>query len=137
MKKILIGSLVGALILFFWGFLAWDILPIHLHTIMYTPAQDAVLKVLKDNNVETGAYYMPMADNRSVKGMDSKYHEEMEKVMKESAGKPAANLYYLKEGYNMGGGTLVKGFLFDFIAVLAACILLVPGFAAMNSFFGR
>ena len=48
MKKILIGSLVGTLIMFIWSFLAWMILPIHANTYMYTPAQDNILKVLQD-----------------------------------------------------------------------------------------
>lgn len=137
MKKIMIGSLVGAIILFVWSFLAWAILPLHLHTFMHTPAQDAVLKILAESNMETGAYFLPMADNRNVSGFDSKYHEEGERVMKENAGKPMASVYYLKEGYTMGASNMLKGFLFNFLAVLAACILLVPGFSMSSSFFGR
>src|SRR4051812_48022694 len=98
MKKILTGSAVGAIILFIWSFLAWAILPLHLHTFMYTPAQDALLKVLEENNVETGAYIIPMADNRNVSGFDSKYMDESKKVMEASKGKPSASIYYIKEG---------------------------------------
>lgn len=137
MKKILIGSLVGAVILFIWSFLAWAILPLHLHTFMYTPSQDSILQVLANGNMESGAYWMPMADNRNVSSFDSKYQEETERVMTESAGKPMATVLYLKEGYNMGGSTMLKGFLFNFLAVLAASILLAPAFASMSSFFGR
>ena len=66
MKKILIGSLVGAIILFIWSFLAWAVLPVHLHTFQYTPAQDSILQILANNNMESGAYAMPMADNRDI-----------------------------------------------------------------------
>lgn len=137
MKKIIIGSFVGAIILFIWSFLAWAILPIHLHTFMYTPAQDELLKVLADNQVETGAYGIPMADNRNISAFDTKYQEDSEKLMQDYQGKPSATVYYKKEGYNMDASTLLKGFLFDFLATLAACIILVPGFTVMNSFFGR
>jgi hypothetical protein len=137
MKKILTGSFVGAIVLFIWSFLAWAILPIHLHTIMYTPAQDSVLQILANNNLESGAYGMPMADNRNVSAFDSKYHEEMEKKMKENAGKPMASVYYLKEGYTMGAATMLRGFLFNFLAVLAASILLAPAFTVSTTFFGR
>ena len=137
MKKILIGSLVGAIILFIWSFLAWALLPIHLHTLNYTPAQDSILKVLADNNLETGAYAMPMADNRNVHGFDKKFMEESEKAMKENAGMPMATIHYLKEGYDMSPGTMIRGFIFDFLAALAVCLLLAPTFAKMSSFFGR
>jgi hypothetical protein len=137
MKKILIGSFVGAIILFVWSFLAWAITPIHLHTFMYTPAQDAILKTLEENNVETGAYGIPMVDNRNVSGFDSEYQKKSEEFMKANSSKPAATIQYRKEGYDMSAMTLIRGFLFDFLASLAACILLAPGFAAMNSFFGR
>lgn len=137
MKKILIGSFVGTIVLFIWSALSWTVLPLHLHTYSYTSAQDSILKVLADNNVETGAYLMPMADNTNATAFDSKYHEESERVMKENEGKPMATIYYLRQGYLMGAMTFIRGFLFDFLALLAACIILTPSFAAMSSFFGR
>ncbi len=136
MKKIFIGSFVGAIVLFFWSFLAWTTLPIHLHTLMYTPAQDAVLKALADNNVETGSYAMPIGDNRNATSSID-YHKESEKMMEANMNKPAAVIHYRKEGYEMGPMTIIKGFLINFLAVFAACILLAPGFATLNSFFGR
>ncbi|MEO5571045.1 MAG: hypothetical protein ABIT08_05970 [Bacteroidia bacterium] len=137
MKKILIGAFVGGIIFFIWSFLAWGLLPLHLHTFMYTPAQDSILNILANNQTESGAYLMPMADNRNVSGFDSKFHEQSEKVMKENAGKPGTTVYYLKEGYNMDGFTLLRGFLFDLIAAFAVCIMLVPAFSISSSFFGR
>jgi hypothetical protein len=137
MKRILLGSFVGAIILFVWSFLAWALLPIHLKTFLYTPAQDSILKVLATSNMESGAYAVPMADNRNAKSFDSKYQNEAEQVMKENAGKPAATVYYRKEGYDMNGGTIARGFLFNLIAVFAATVLLVPAFLKMNSYFGR
>lgn len=137
MKKILIGSIVGAVILFIWSFLAWTVLPIHAHTFMHTPAQDTILSVLEQSYMQTGAYAMPMADNRTVSGFDSKYQEEAQKVMEDNKGKPMATIYYLKEGYNMSGFTMLKGFLYNLIAALAACIILLPAFAISKSFFSR
>jgi len=134
MKKLLIGSLVGAVIYFFWGFLSWALLPIHLHTIHYTPAQDSLLQVMAASGMKDGAYGMPMADNRNISGFDTKYHEESERVMKENAGKPMATIYYLEDGYKMN---ILRGLLFNFIAVFAACIILVPAFSTTNSFFQR
>lgn len=137
MKKILIASTVGAIILFLWGFLSWAILPLHFHTYMHSQVQDPILKILANSSVETGAYLLPMADNRNLSYADSKYREESKRVMTENNGKPMATVYYLKEGYDASGMTFLRGFLFTFLSALAACLILSPGLAAMNSFFGR
>ena len=134
----MIGSLVGGIIFFLWSFLAWTVLPMHLHTVMYTPAQDSILKVLAESGMESGVYSMPMVDNRNVHSMmDEKYREECQKMMEANKGKPMATVTYLKEGMKFDGSTLFLGFLYEFIAVLAVCILLAPAFASTSSFFGR
>jgi len=137
MKRILIGALVGGAILFIWSFIAWGVSPMHLHTFMYTPAQDSLLKVLAESGMETGTYSMPFVDNRNVHGMDTKYMEDCKKLMEENKGKPTATIFYLKEGMTFDGGTLFKGFLLEFLAVLVVCIILAPAFVSTNSYFGR
>ena len=125
MKKILIGSLVGTVIMFIWSMLAWMMLPIHANTYMYTPAQDAILKVLSESNLESGTYGMPSAATP----------EEAYKVHEANAGKPGAAIFYLKAEPPMGGSMMLGGFLIGFVGVFAACVLLV---ANMNgSFFSR
>ena len=136
MKKLFIGSLVGAIILFIWSFYAWAISSIHLHTYMHTPLQDSIMNTLAENNMETGAYVMPMADNRNIDSKTEEYDKQSQELMGAGMGKPSAVLYYTKAmEFNMG--TLLRGFLFEFLTVFAACILLLPGFAATSSFFGR
>jgi hypothetical protein len=46
MKKWLIGSLVGAILVFLWQFLSWTILPIHSGEAKYTPAEKEILTSL-------------------------------------------------------------------------------------------
>jgi hypothetical protein len=125
MTKIFIASLVGAIIMFVWGFLAWDVLPIHANTFMYTPAQDAIMKTMADNNLESGVYTMPSAPTK----------EERQKIMMEMKGKSAASVYYIKEHEGMDMMMFVRGFLFDFIVLFAACILLANNMG--GSFFSR
>lgn len=138
MKKLFIGSLVGAIVLFIWSFLSWAILPIHLRTYKYTPAQDSIMKYLNNGNLpESGVYLMPMADNRNASNFDEKYQEESQQVMKEYVGSPMIAVSYLKEGYVMNGFTIMRGFLFNFLAVLALCIMLSPALSLRSSFFGR
>ena len=125
MQKLFIASLVGAFIMFVWSYMAWMILPIHANTFMYTPAQDAIMNVLAENNLESGTYGMPSAPAK----------EEQIKIMKENAGKPGAAVFYTKEDPGMGASQMVYGFIFNFILVFAACTLLANNMK--GSFFSR
>ena len=127
MKKIIIGSLVGALIMFVWSFLAWMILPIHANTFAYTDKQVVIMQALADNGLETGAYGLSTAPTR----------EEHFKNMQEGTnkGKPVATIMYSKEDIGMGPKQQLFGFIFNFIMIFAACMLLANN---MNgSFFSR
>jgi hypothetical protein len=125
MKKIFIGSLVGAIIMFVWSFLAWAVLPIHANTYTYTSGQDAILKVMADNNLESGTYGMPSAPTK----------EEAMKVHASNVGKAGAQIFYLKEIPAMGAGMHIGGIIFNFIMVFAACVLLVNNMG--GSYFSR
>ena len=134
MKKILIGSLVGAVILFAWSGLAWEVLPVHRTTFSYTDTatQNSLLQVMANSNLASGVYVMPMADNTK-----ENYKEEKKKMMDANKGKPWAAVQYQKEGYMEEPTTPLFGFIYDFIAVLAACILLAGGMSSSASFFSR
>ena len=125
MKKFIVASLVGAVIMFVWSFLAWVVLPIHSTTYMYTPAQDAIMKVLAESNLETGTYGMPSAPTP----------EEMMEVHESNVGKPGAAVFYIKEMPGMGAAMHIWGFVFNFIMVFAACMLLANNMT--GSFFSR
>ena len=43
MKKWIVGSLVGAIIVFGWQFLSWNMLSIHIAGEKYTTAQDTII----------------------------------------------------------------------------------------------
>jgi hypothetical protein len=127
MKKIIIGSLVGALIMFIWSFLSWIVLPIHANTFAYTDKQVAIMQALADNGLETGAYGLSTAPTR----------EEHFKAMQEGTnkGKPGAAMMYTKEDVGMGPKQQIVGFFFNFIMIFAACMLLVNNMS--GSFFSR
>src|SRR5678816_1381218 len=59
MKKWIIGSLVGALIVFAWQFLSWTMIGIHSGEEKYASAQDQVLSALSSSNLEDGMYMLP------------------------------------------------------------------------------
>ena len=73
MKKLLIASSVGAVILFVWSAMAWTMLPLHHHTFMYTPNQDPIMEAINQNLDESGVYAVPNVDNRDIKLFDPEY----------------------------------------------------------------
>ncbi len=114
MKKTIIGSLVGGIILFMWQFLSWAALDLHRAAQDYTPKQDSILSFLSANLEKEGGYFLP----NTPKGASS---EEMEKVMESSMGKPWVTIqYHDKMDMNMGlnmGRALITNILLAWLVI--------------------
>lgn len=117
MKKMLIGALVGALVLFFWQFLSFALLGIHDSQMTYTPNQDAILEVL-EANLEEGMYFIPRAP------MGASMEKE-EALMQERLGKPWARVSYHESLSDNMGMNLLRGFVIDFVAAFLLTWLLL------------
>ena len=103
MGRIIFAGFLGALVLFFWGFLSWAVLPFHSQTTHTFPNEDAVTAALKSGNAESGAYRIPgLGGNEATKKV------EMEKM---KAG-PIVWIQYHQEGYGeVDPVYYLKGFL--------------------------
>ncbi len=132
MKKFIIASLVGAIIIFVWSALSWMFLPVHTHSMRYTPKQDTILNVLNSSSLETGVYEIPGVDNRNI-GMwkDGNY------MNKKNEGKPFAMIIYGKGGKVMNPCQMITGLVIDLLAVMAAVILLAMSKDKLKTFFMR
>ncbi|HVY76716.1 MAG TPA: hypothetical protein VG890_17930 [Puia sp.] len=114
MKKTLIGSIVGGIIVFIWSFLSWALLNLHHGSQEYTPKQDSILAYLNTQFSDDGSYLLP----RSAPGTS---HEEMEKQMESRAGKPWVMIQYHKSlNVNMTEN-IIRGLLTDIIMVIFVC----------------
>ena len=138
MKKFIIASLVGAIIIFVWSALSWMFLPVHTHSMRYTPKQDTILSVLNNSSLETGVYEIPGVDNRNI-GMwkDANYMNEMKDMNKKQEGKPFAMIIYGKGGKVMNPCQMITGLVIDLLAVMAAVILLAMSKDKLKTFFMR
>jgi len=58
-KKILLLSVVAGIVMFFWGFVSWTVLPWHMTTANKFTDEQAVSQVLKENAPQKGIYYLP------------------------------------------------------------------------------
>lgn len=125
MKKIIIASLVGAVLLFGWQGLSWMVMGIHDKEYLYTPAQDTLLNAINNAVKEEGQYVLPnVAPGAS--------HKEMEELGKKMEGKPWAVLTYHNSYKIDMGMQMARGFLICLVCVWLCC--LVIGRQAEKSF---
>lgn len=126
MKKIIIGSVVGGIILFFWQFLSWTILDIHRPMQQYTDKQTEILEYLSEN-LDEGFYMLPTFPE-GASSLDA------QKLTEESMGKPWAQIYYHKAMNANMGMNMARALIIDIVAVLLLCwILLKMGNASFNT----
>ena len=124
MKKWIIGSLVGAIIVFAWQAASWMFLGIHDSSMKYTPAQNEILSNLTANLKEDGAYMLPNAGPG----------DDHDKMVKEMEGKPWATVIYHPSFKSDMVRSMIRGFLVSFVLVLLLVVILTKG--GLPNFFG-
>jgi len=117
MKKQLIASLVGGIILFVWQFLSWSMLNIHGSEMAYTANQDKILESLAQN-LEEGSYFLPNLPPGSSSAEEQAY-------MQNSAGKPWATVSYHKAMNMSMGMNMFRAFAVDLVAAFLLTWLLL------------
>jgi hypothetical protein len=126
MKRIMIASIVGGLILFIWQTLSFAILDLHNSSHAYTSNQDSILHYL-DGKLPEGRYFLPTLP----KGAKM---EDMQKLEEQVKGKPWAIIDY-HSAYNVSmSRNMVRGILVDIVLIWLLCWLLLK--AGTPSFGG-
>ena len=133
MKKPLIASLVGGLILFVWQFMSWQLFNLHYSQNSYTANQDEIHEFLR-NNLTEGEYFIKTVP----KGASN---EEMQALQESVVGQPWMQIkYHEKWDMNMPMN-LTRGLVIDILSVFLLCWLLgkIPdltiGTAVVSSLF--
>ncbi len=136
--RILLGGVLGAVVLFLWGFVYWVHLSGALVPYKHMTDEAAVVEVLKEN-LETGIYWFPMPQHDPDATADEKQAamEAYEAIHRE--GPLGAVIYQAKGREPMEVTVLVRGFVIDFASALLASILLCcacgkRGYAARVAF---
>ncbi|HEX7847093.1 MAG TPA: hypothetical protein VF476_14930 [Chitinophagaceae bacterium] len=111
MKKWLIGSLVGAILVFLWQFLSWSLLGIHNDAMKYSASQDSIISYLSATLKEDGSYRLPSAPPGTSES-------DKQEVMQASIGKPWAAVIYHKELKVDMTMNMIRGFLVDLVLVI-------------------
>lgn len=118
MKQSLIGALVGGIIIFAWQFLSWGAVNLHEPAQQYTPKQDEIMNALKNEGLQEGGYILPMLPKTATT-------EEWQQLMKESEGKPWANIQYHAAMKNDMVMNMIRGLVVNIITVWLLCWVLV------------
>lgn len=117
MKKIIIGSLVGAILLFGWQGLSWMVMGIHDSAFKYSPAQDSLLTTISNSLPEEGQYFLP----RLPDGASESEKEAYAKSMKD---KPWAVVTYHKAYKADMVMPMIRGFLICFVCIWICCVVI-------------
>ncbi|HYJ37011.1 MAG TPA: hypothetical protein VEV87_00280 [Chitinophagaceae bacterium] len=111
MKKWLVGSIVGAILLFLWQFISWSLAGLHDKEFKYVEAQDQLMSTLSSTLKEDGQYMLPQA-------APGASNEEKQKLMEQMAGKPYAMINY-KAAYKGDMITpMIRSFFVDLVIIL-------------------
>jgi hypothetical protein len=128
MKKILVGSLVGGLLLFIWQTLSWMVMDLHAKAHSYTDNQQAVIDGLSTQLPAEGTYMIPGPKPGTTM-------EEHQKVVEAWKGKPWAMITYHKSFEINMVSNIIRGFLVNVILMALFCWILskiaVPKFGTV------
>lgn len=116
MKRIFIAGVLGAIVYFMWGMSAWLVFHLHDSTVTGITSDEAITKVLQEQDLETGVYVAPWPEDEA--------NPSPEFLSRSEAG-PIYSIYYHKEGSPpMPPSTMIAGFIINFLnSSLAACLL--------------
>jgi hypothetical protein len=117
MKKLIIGSLVGGIILFLWQFLSWTVLNLHYPAHQYTPNQDAIMQTLTPQLNKDGGYIMPALPPDAT--MD-----QYEAFEKQCEGKPWAVITWHQARHMNMGLNMLRGFIVDILIIAFFCSII-------------
>jgi len=117
-KQLILGSVLGGIVLFVWGAIAWMFIPWPGQPLRAFKNEDAVTQAIVANAPKSGNYLMPNADQ---KGLTA---EQQQKAMEKMAKGPIVFAAVRLEPFNSMAKPLVSQFLTQLLVALLATLLL-------------
>jgi hypothetical protein len=108
MKKKLLFSLIGAIIIFAWQFLSYAMPNFHKSASAYTPLQDSIIQMLQKQGLSEGMYMLGQPN-------PSLSQAEQQAEMDKMEGKPWATLNYHQQNNMSMGMNMARGFMVCFV----------------------
>jgi uncharacterized membrane protein YeaQ/YmgE (transglycosylase-associated protein family) len=130
MKKTITGGIVGGIILFVWGAIAWTVLPLHKPSTHSMANEDAVISALRASGGEKGMYFLPAMPE----GAGPEHDAWMQKFKQG----PLAMINYNPVGADpMMPGQFIAGLIINLIAGFLAAWFLSRSTAEGSSYLSR
>ena len=108
MKKKILFTVIGAVVIFVWQFLSFALINLHKSSTSYTKAQDSILKAVESAHLENGMYLLGQPD-------PSLPHAQREAEYSKYANKPWAVMNYQKSMSMDMAMPMIRGFLVDLV----------------------
>ncbi len=108
MKRKLLFSLIGAIVIFAWQFLSFAIPNFHKSAAAYSPTQDSILNMCQKQGLREGMYFLGQPD-------PSLSQAEQEVWMEKLEGKPWAVINYHETNSMSMAMNMTRGFLVCFV----------------------
>lgn len=108
MKRHLLFSAIGAIVIFFWLFLSNAMPNFHKSASTYSPNQNEILQKLQDLGIDEGMYMLGQPD-------PSLSHADMEAQMKTMEGKPWAVVNFHRTNSTSMAMPMIRGILVAFV----------------------
>ena len=123
MIRLLVGALLSAVVLFFWGFVFWAASGVMYRFMFPLPNEDEVTQALQNAKIESGTYLIPFPAPEAMSGADPKREADF---MARHVRGPVVEIVYRKEGLDPRNvQEYVVGFCHYLAASLLAGVLLV------------
>jgi hypothetical protein len=130
MKKLLLGSLVGGIALFLWGWLSW-VIPIHTGSIHTISNEDTVMTAMQMNMEQRGVYIFPGMPTTTDKAVVDEYSQKYKDG-------PVGMIIYDPEGSDpMSPAQMIIGFIISFLSAFFVAWFLSRSTAAASTYIAR
>jgi hypothetical protein len=127
MKKLILGSVLAAVAMFFWGFLYWAVFPFTYQVMASAPNELALAKTIGDALPASGVYLVPHPKGGTE-----------EEVAKRIQAGPLMQINIRKQGTDpMSGSVFFWGFVHMLVCSLLMALVLRLAAPALPSFATR
>src|SRR5262249_33656674 len=117
MVRVIVASLLAAVVLFVWGAVWWMALPFAGWAMKPMPNEEAVVAALKTGLPDSGTYFSPYGDQNATP-------EQEAALLERHRQGPLAQVIYIKDGVDpMAPAAFAVGFVQIVLTTLAAGVL--------------
>ena len=124
-KQLMLGTILGAIVLFVWSALAWMLIPWPGDPLRSFTNEDAVLQAIKQNAPRSGTYLVPNMAKRTPGMTDQQWNAAMQAAQEKMGSSAFVFASVRLEPFTSMGKPLALQFLTQFLVALLGTFLLL------------